>query len=530
MMLVLVLAFFQEDPSILIERLRSERIEEREEAAKRLNDLGAAVAPALKAATKDRDPELAGRARGMLEEMGKRVHRLLEDGKADEARILLENVENLHARRDEYKRTPLHVASRHGPLSIAALLVKQGADVNAVAYNDFRPLHKAANFGHLDIVRLLLSHGASVEARGAGSTALEEAASSGHRAIVQALIETGAVYTLQAALSLSDAGRVRDLLSNDPSLARGQGILHRAAQGGNGPIVKLLLEHGADPNDPRTIWEEPPLLWALEHPEAVRLLLDKGADAKVRLRIKGIDFGTTLLHVAAERGHLESAKLLIDHGAEVEAVRVEDGKETVFTPLHAAACGGHPRLVSLLLDRKADLTRRAWTGQTALELAGGAIRPADDDGEREENCRRAEVVRILADRSLATDLFTAIAVGDETRVEAMLKEKPEGLRVKDAEGNPALHRAISLDHRAIVRKLLDSGADLQARGRWGRTPLHEAVFWRRPELVRVLLDRRADRTATDDHGRTPLAEAENVRERRPSDDEMILLLKERGAK
>ena len=87
-------------------------------------------------------------------------------------------------------------------------------------------------------------------------------------------------------------GRVdvlRGLLVNDPSLARGsnpkanhQGWtgLHAAAKGGHGDAVRLLLEHGADPNAREAGDNTYALHWAAAHGhlEIVRALLDAGGD------------------------------------------------------------------------------------------------------------------------------------------------------------------------------------------------------------------------------------------------------------
>ncbi len=66
MALFLLFLVSTSDGSSLIERLRSDSVEEREEAAAGLRALGEAAIPELEGALKDPDPEVAARARDLL--------------------------------------------------------------------------------------------------------------------------------------------------------------------------------------------------------------------------------------------------------------------------------------------------------------------------------------------------------------------------------------------------------------------------------------------------------------------------------
>ena len=79
--------------------------------------------------------------------------------------------------RDNYAQTPLYEAVQLGHKDVAALLIQNGADVNAKTYHDGpTPLHWAAYLGHKDLVALLMENGADVNAKDkVGKTPLDVA-------------------------------------------------------------------------------------------------------------------------------------------------------------------------------------------------------------------------------------------------------------------------------------------------------------------------------------------------------------------
>jgi len=64
--------------------------------------------------------------------------------------------------------TPLHEASNHGHLDVAAALLESGADINnrgGPGCNGMTPLMDAASNGHIEMMTLLIQHRANVIAK-----------------------------------------------------------------------------------------------------------------------------------------------------------------------------------------------------------------------------------------------------------------------------------------------------------------------------------------------------------------------------
>src|SRR5206468_1885827 len=104
--------------------------------------------------------------------------------------------------------------------------------------------------------------------------------------IVGNLLARGAAYTLSVAAAIGDQERVEQLLRKDAGLAgRLDSARHSplayAASEGHRHIVRILLEHGADPNLPEDCAPDgAALYWACckNHLDIAELLLEHGAN------------------------------------------------------------------------------------------------------------------------------------------------------------------------------------------------------------------------------------------------------------
>jgi ankyrin repeat protein len=96
--------------------------------------------------------------------------------------------------------------------------------------------------------------------------------------------------------------------------ANGDRPLNTAAAAGDAAIMKLLLDHGADPNLPSQAGSTPLQDAALRgDAESITLLVSHGA----RIDTPALDDGSTALHLAASFDRLDAVKALVRHGADI---------------------------------------------------------------------------------------------------------------------------------------------------------------------------------------------------------------------
>ena len=272
-----------------------------------------------------------------------------------------------------------------------------------------------------------------------------------------------------------------------------------------------MLKDGADANT-KDDHGVTPLMYAAAagSVDAMKLLLDKGADAKAVNM-----FGSTALMWSVT--DIAKVRLLLDHGADVKAVS-KQGR----TALQLAAMSDHSAdIVRLLLAKGAD--PNAVDGMKMTTLTAATL------GNDLETVR--QLVQAGVDVNAAGDLMAADAIvgespllnaafnGNLAEVKLLLAKganvngassRDKLFQVKNGSillgGITPLAMAAAYGPAEVVKTLLDAGASVAATDVRGMTPLMLAVATDRqnPEIIRMLLAKGVDVNAKSKMGETAL--------------------------
>ena len=207
---------------------------------------------------------------------------------------------------------------------------------------------------------------------------------------------------------------------------------------GNAAAAAQVLAANPDLANARDDKGDSPVLIATYHgkQDLVRLLLDRGA--------RPTFFEACALGLEADvRRELQGNPSAVQKLA-------HDG----WTPLHLAAFFGHPETVQALLDAGADVLAVSRNGEGNLAINAAAAGPRAE--------RRPAVVRLLISRGSPVDG----------------RGSPNG--------HTPLHEAAFNGDVALVRLLLESGADRRLRTGDGHTALEIANLKGRDEVARLL--------------------------------------------
>eukprot|EP00051_Salpingoeca_urceolata_P022211 m.356680 g.356680 ORF g.356680 m.356680 type:complete len:1009 (-) comp19932_c3_seq2:259-3285(-) len=373
-------------------------------------------------------------------------------------------------------------------------------------------LHLAANQGEIGVAQMLLRTEPTLvhETDTDGSTPLHSAADCGSLPMVKFLVEYGAQttvcnrhgftpLTLAQAKGRSSAAAYLQRVS----LHEGNcGSLFRAASVGHILCTKTFLRSRHDPNETNTEGLTP-LLLAMYHnqPFVVMTLLLGGADPLIVDRQ-----GFTAMHYAAERGLLDVVVFLAQHHPE----SIDRPGHKGQTPLHRAAAAGMVVAVGILLSCGADPDARDDNGATPAELASRANHPGTCLVLAYHGPGASATLATFAQTRTGGTIFQAARLGDVALVRNLLSTGAS-LNAVDPQGNTPLKIAAECGNVLVLDELLSrhisskSTDSIDIVGSDGFTPLHAACRSNSIGCIVVLLTCQAcNLSARDNEGNTPL--------------------------
>ncbi len=387
-------------------------------------------------------------------------------------RLLIDSGADLFSAHEKGNDGPLHFAAKHGHIEVVSLLLEKGIDVNIKGSYGYTALHHAAYYGRsLDLVNILLEGGAHVNAIGERSTtALFKLISSDgdNVEIARLLIDKGAEFKEEGyGGALYWAARCGKRKIVEFLIDRGLDVNSRdyknedeavigAMKNKHYDIVKILLEHGADP-DAEDYWDGSLLQQAanLGDQELVKIILEKQKEKKAKPEktpksaAKKSKKSKGAMVKAAEKGNIAVVQLLHESGIDIN----EEFGDSGVTPLMKAAAFGKIEVVKYLLEKGADITAQDNRGNTPLLYAASM-------GED-------EAIKILLNHGAHINeknnlnwnaLMQASFTGRYSTVKLFLELGSPTDEIDQEKGMTALSLAKHIENAKIIELLQNNGA------------------------------------------------------------------------
>jgi ankyrin repeat protein len=395
---------------------------------------------------------------------------------------------------NDFGITSLYLACENRSFPVIDSLLQAGANPNAATWAGETVLMTCARTGNDDGVNALITYGADINTREPerGQTALMWAAAEKHSAVVESLIEIGADITVRSRKVTLPPQILSPTYSEYSFFPKSKGdfsSLMFAAQSGDLRSVQALLTGGADVNESTPEYGSALVLAAVNgHYEVALYLLEMGADpnmtdgygiAPIHWAIQeGISFLYGQPHRTDRFWLMPNSKRLVQallgKGVDPNMRMERDIPPYDFhryarttnndipqvrlggaTPILLAAASGDIEIYNMLLDAKADPLLAAYDTKKYIASSGPGLTP----------------------------LMVAAGVGRERK------------RTPDRSEN----------YFKIVKHLIELGADVNQVGPGGRIALHGAIYMQDKNIIRYLAEHGANVDAKDWYDQSPIS-------------------------
>ncbi|CAL1538046.1 unnamed protein product [Lymnaea stagnalis] len=388
---------------------------------------------------------------------------------------------------DEYHTkdgSPLILATRAGQKEIVQLMCQGQTKLNAIAASR-TALMIAAETGRVDLLTTLINAGADLGVKNSShQDALLIALKCGHVECAKVLLQHNAVIDVKEAAKLAVGSKqmtsLQYLADNYNIDVNRSNLLHQAIIQDCEPMVKLLIDMGADVNK-LDEHETPPLLLACSKGVSyMELLIKKGADVNLGHRLTG----PPLIRAMSCPTPIAAAELLIEHGADVNKTN-RDGECAL---MHACSGNDNQEMVNILIKAGANVNLVCNKGGTCLQEAVkyGSINVAKTLLEQGAD--------VNAKCESGMTAFLVAAEAGNIQILKLLQQAGADVNLEDNLGNNALLRALSSPDTIpdVVSALAFSKEHLNKQNSSGYTPLMMASDSCNVKMIDALIDLGAD--------------------------------------
>ncbi len=332
----------------------------------------------------------------------------------------------------------------------------------------------------------------------------------GNWAKLRAAVDGMNVARLDDAVKRGDRAEVEAILKTRPELvnidAAGNNEhkpIHFAVLHNKPEILRLLLDHGADPH--KGIYPNRGATTAYilakerNYDNLVAIMDEEEERRRVAMQCKNLTVSPLQeeLNAAIEKDARSRFEEILAEHPDMEEASDAKGR----TPLHIAAASHRPDYVKRLLKNWACVRKSDTTGRTPLDSAVAAVRKRD----RETYPQFLEVAELLLDHGAPLSPVAAAALGKIDELRTMLAERPVELADDtDWISGGLLTIAVRHDRKEVAQLLLDSGWDINEFNRLDEverdafssgSPLRCASINQDYDTVEMLLKREADPNA-----------------------------------